>query len=48
VIELKNATIWSAFQQLQTYKHEVPAFFVFNEIMVISDGLEARLGTLSS
>ena len=53
VFELKNATsenatIWSAFQQLQTYKHEVPSFFVFNEIMVISDGLQARLGTLSS
>jgi type I restriction enzyme R subunit len=53
VIELKNAaaenaTIWSAFQQLRTYQHEVPAFFVFNEVMVISDGLEARLGTLSS
>ncbi len=53
VMELKNAaaesaTIWSAFQQLQTYKGELPTFFVFNEVMVISDGLEARIGTLSS
>ncbi len=53
VIELKNAasenaTIWSAFQQLQTYKQELPSLFVFNELLVISDGLEARIGTLSS
>ncbi|MCU0662786.1 MAG: type I restriction endonuclease subunit R [Myxococcota bacterium] len=53
VLELKNAaaenaTIWSAFQQLQTYKAELGAFFVFNEVLVISDGLEARLGTISS
>jgi len=53
VIELKNATsenatIWNAFQQLQTYKHELPALFVFNELLVVSDGLDARVGTLSS
>lgn len=53
VVELKNAasenaTIWSAFQQLQTYKNELPSLFVFNEVLVISDGLEARIGTLSS
>jgi len=53
VLELKNAasenaTIWNAFQQLQTYKNELPALFVFNEILVVSDGLEARIGTLSS
>jgi type I restriction enzyme R subunit len=53
LLELKNAasenaTIWGAFQQLQTYKNELPAFFVFNEILVISDGIEARIGTLSS
>jgi type I restriction enzyme R subunit len=53
VLELKNAaaenaTIWNAFQQLQTYKEELPSFFVFNEVMVISDGLEARLGNLSA
>lgn len=53
VIELKNAadekaTIWNAYKQLQTYKEELPGLFVFNEILVVSDGLEARIGTLSS
>ncbi len=53
VVELKNAasesaTIWNAFEQLQTYKEELPSLFVFNELLVISDGLEARIGTLSS
>jgi len=53
VIELKNvadenATIWSAFNQLQTYKEQIPALFVSNEALVISDGLEARFGSLTS
>ena len=53
VIELKNpadenATIWSAFNQLQTYKAEVPALFVYNALLIISDGLEARVGSLSA
>jgi len=53
ILELKNAasdnaTIWGAVQQLQTYKNELPSFFVFNEILVVSDGIEARIGTLSS
>ena len=53
VIELKNpadeqATIWSAYQQLQTYKQEIPSLFVYNEALVISDGLEARIGTLTA
>jgi len=53
VIELKNpadkrATIWSAYQQLQTYKHEIPSLFTYNEVLVISDGLEARIGTLTA
>ena len=53
VLELKNAasgnaTVWNAFQQLQTYKDELPSLFVFNELLVVSDGLEARIGTLSS
>jgi len=52
VIELKNAadenaTIWSAFQQLQTYKIEVLSLFSTNELLVISDGMEARVGTLT-
>jgi type I restriction enzyme, R subunit len=53
VIELKNpadedATIWTAFNQLQTYKQQIPSLFAYNEALVISDGLEARLGTLTS
>ncbi len=53
VIELKNAadenaTIWSAFNQLQTYKAQVPALFVYNALLVVSDGLEARLGSLTA
>ena len=53
VIELKNpadekATIWSAFRQLQTYKADIPSLFAFNAALVISDGLEARIGTLTS
>jgi type I restriction enzyme R subunit len=53
VIELKNAvsggaTIWSAFNQLQTYKQDIPSLFTFNEALVISDGVEARIGTLTA
>ncbi len=53
VIELKNAadenaTIWSAFNQLQTYKDQIPSLFVYNEALIISDGTSARLGTLTS
>lgn len=53
LIELKNpsdeqATIWTAWQQLQTYRAELPTLFSFNELLVISDGLEARLGVLDA
>jgi len=53
VIELKNAadenaTIWSAFNQLQTYKHDIPALFHYNELLIISDGLNARFGSLTA
>ena len=53
VIELKNpadekATLRHAFNQLQTYKADIPGLFVYNELLVISDGLEARSGTLTS
>jgi len=53
VVELKNAadenaTIWNAFQQLQTYKAEVPSLFALNALLAISDGVEARVGTLSA
>ncbi|MGE5352273.1 MAG: type I restriction endonuclease subunit R [Acidobacteriota bacterium] len=53
IFELKNAadesaTIWSAFNQIETYKHQIPSLFTYNEIIIISDGLEARMGTISS
>jgi type I restriction enzyme R subunit len=51
LIELKNAadenaTIWSAYQQLQTYQSELPTLFAFNALLVVSDGVETRIGTL--
>ena len=53
VIELKNpadedATIWTAWQQIQTYKAELPTLFAMNAALIVSDGLEARIGTLTS
>ncbi len=53
VIELKNAAdenadIWQAFSQFQTYKQQIPALFVHNAVLIISDGLEARIGTISA
>src|SRR5450759_4244676 len=53
VIELKNpadenATIWSAFNQLQTYKLQIQSLFTFNELLVISDGVNARIGSLTA
>ena len=53
VIELKNpgaenATISTAFKQLQTYKAEIPSLFAFNAALIVSDGLEARIGTLTA
>jgi len=53
VLELKNAadenaTIWSAFAQLQTYKTEIPSLFTTNALLAISDGVEARVGTLTA
>ena len=53
MIELKNptdedASIWSAWQQLQTYKSELPTLFSMNEALMVSDGNEARVGTLTS
>jgi type I restriction enzyme R subunit len=52
VLELKNpadenATIWTAFQQLQTYKQETPSLFAYNAVLAVSDGVEARVGTLT-
>ena len=53
VMELKNAvdenaTIQSAFRQIETYKSTIPTLFTYNAFSVISDGLEARAGTISS
>ena len=53
IIELKNpadenATIHTAFRQLQTYKAEIPSLFAFNAALIVSDGLEARIGTLTA
>ena len=53
VLELKNptdekATVLTAFRQIQTYKQEIPTLFTYNAAIVISDGLEARIGSLTS
>ena len=53
LLELKNpidnnADIWQAFQQIQTYKDELPDLFIFNEALVVSDGLTARVGSLTA
>ncbi|MFZ6746762.1 type I restriction endonuclease subunit R [Undibacterium sp. JH2W] len=53
VLELKNpadkhADIWQAYQQLQTYKEEIPDLFIFNEAVVVSDGVVARVGSLTA
>ncbi len=53
VIELKNpadenATIWSAYQQLQTYQAQIPLLFASNTALVVSDGVQARIGALGA
>ena len=53
VFELKNAAhegadIWKAYNQIDTYKKQIPSLFHFNESLIISDGIQARLGTLTS
>lgn len=53
VIELKNpvddnATIKTAYNQLETYKNQIPSIFHYNELMVVSDGMAARAGTITS
>lgn len=53
LLELKNpadvnADLWKAFEQIQTYKEQIPDVFQYNEILVISDGSEARMGSLSA
>jgi type I restriction enzyme R subunit len=44
----ENATIWKAFDQIQTYKDQIPSLFSYNEILIISDGVDARVGSLSA
>ena len=53
LIELKNAadedaTIWSAYAQLQTYKAEIPSLLQYNAVLLVSDGLQARIGSLTA
>ncbi len=53
VIELKNptdekATVLTAFRQIQTYKQEIPTLFTYNEAIIISDGVESRIGSLTA
>ena len=53
LIELKNAgdegaTIWSAYAQVQTYKAEIPSLLHYNAALVVSDGLQARMGSLTA
>jgi type I restriction enzyme R subunit len=53
LIELKNpadenADVWKAYDQIQTYKEQIPDVFQYNEVLIISDGTEALLGSLSA
>lgn len=53
VLELKDpadegASVWDAYQQLQTYKQEIPDLFHANAVLVASDGVEARIGSLTA
>ena len=53
LLELKNpadikADIWQAYQQIETYKEQIPDVFQYNEVLVIIDGSEAMMGSLSS
>jgi type I restriction enzyme, R subunit len=53
VIELKNpadenATVQGAFNQLQTYKSELPSLFLSNQFLIASDGIQARIGSVTS
>ncbi len=53
VIELKNATdenatVKSAYNQLQTYKQAIPSLFTYNELLIVSDGWDALCGTVTS
>lgn len=45
---LENATLQSAYKQLQTYKQTIPSLFTYNAILIISDGIDAKVGSLSA
>jgi len=52
LIEMKNATdedatIWSPYAQLKTYQLELPSLFGYNAAPVVSDGLQARMGSVT-
>ena len=52
-VELKNAagedaTAYNAFKDIETYKLQIPSLFLNNEVLIVSDGLEARAGTISA
>ncbi len=51
VVELKNAgdpsaSVWDAWQQLQIYQMQIPSLFAFNAALLISDGVDARIGAI--
>ena len=53
LVELKNpadekATVWKAWQQIQTYKDELSDLFAFNAVLIASDGIDSRMGTLTT
>ncbi|MGH2818794.1 MAG: type I restriction endonuclease subunit R, partial [Actinomycetota bacterium] len=53
LVELKNpadedADIWDAYRQVQTYRQEIPSLLGYNEVVVVSDGVDARLGSLTA
>lgn len=53
VVELKNAvdenaSVKTAYNQLQTYKQAIPSLFTYNELLIVSDGWDALCGTLTS
>jgi len=53
LLELKNpadeqATVWTAWNQIRTYKAELTDLFAFNAVLIASDGVKARAGTLTA
>jgi type I restriction enzyme R subunit len=53
ILELKNPSnedtdVWDAYNQLQTYKEDIADLFVYNEALIVSDGITARIGSLTA